>query len=142
MSITVGTFEKRLDKQKRAFYNLEINLPFFPSLDFYVTTNAKKEKENHPDFVVWHKGNQVGAIWKKVSKNAENPVTYLSGNVLAYGMNAENVLWFSVFHREEEGKEAKDVVVIDEKPRQPKEKDAAPTYTEADAESAMGGPSW
>lgn len=42
MSKTVGSMEEKSDKKGNRFYNLEINLPFAPKMEFYVAENTKK----------------------------------------------------------------------------------------------------
>lgn len=42
MSKTLGYMEEKVDNKGKRFYNLEINLPFAPKMEFYVAENIKK----------------------------------------------------------------------------------------------------
>ncbi|EMN90378.1 DUF736 family protein [Leptospira weilii] len=105
MSKTVGFLEEKQDKNKK-FFNLEINFPFLPKMEFYVAENAKKNspesKSSSPDFLVYYARNQVGAIWKKLSKSESKE--YLSCEILAPSF-PEGKLNFALFpDREKEGR--------------------------------------
>ncbi|WP_010579311.1 DUF736 family protein [Leptospira alexanderi] len=98
MSKTVGRMEERVDKKEgKKFFNLEINFPFSPKMEFYVRENSKKNapdaRASAPDFLVYYARNQVGAAWKKTSKNSTE---YLSCEIMA-PLHLEGKLNFALF---------------------------------------------
>ncbi|ASV11701.1 DUF736 domain-containing protein [Leptospira noguchii] len=84
MSKTVGYMGKKKLQDGKEFYNLEINLPFCPKMEFYVAKNDLKNspdaKASAPDYLVSYARNQVGAVWKKTSKTGSE---YLSCEIFA-----------------------------------------------------------
>ncbi|EKP11575.1 MULTISPECIES: DUF736 family protein [Leptospira] len=106
MSKTLGFMEEKTDKKGNRFYNLEINLPFSPKMEFFAADNAKKNspeaKDSAPDYLVYYAKNQVGAIWKKTSKTGSKE--YLSCEIIA-PLSSQGKLNFSLFpDRETEGR--------------------------------------
>ncbi|UOG50291.1 DUF736 family protein [Leptospira noguchii] len=105
MSKTVGSMEEKSDKKGNRFYNLEINLPFAPKMEFYVAENTKKNspeaKDSAPDYLVYYARNQVGAVWKKNSRKGSQE--YLSLEIVA-PLHQQGKLNFACFKdREREG---------------------------------------
>ncbi len=104
MSRTVGYMQEKKDKDGGKFFNLEINLPFSPKMEFFAAENAKKNspeaKDSAPDYLVYYAKNQVGAIWKKTSKSSKE---YLSCEIIA-PLFSQGKLNFALFpDREKEG---------------------------------------
>lgn len=93
----VGTFEKRKDKKEKVFYALEINIPFFPKMEFYVIDNDKKDKDTKPDFIIFYSGNPIGGIWNKTSNDGTKK--YKSGSVYHPTLPG-NRLHFAIFQAE------------------------------------------
>ncbi|EMF91724.1 DUF736 family protein [Leptospira santarosai] len=85
MSKTVGFMEEKSTKEGKKFFNLEINFPFVPRMEFFVTKNDLKNspdaKDSAPDYLVSYARNRVGAAWKKTSKNGSTE--YLSCEIFA-----------------------------------------------------------
>ncbi|EMS89718.1 DUF736 family protein [Leptospira noguchii] len=99
MSKTLGFMEERSDKEGKKFFNLEINIPFGPKMEFFVTPNSKKnspetQSSNPPDYLVYYARNQVGAAWKKTSQNSSQE--YLSCEIVA-PLSAQGKLNFAFF---------------------------------------------
>ncbi|EQA71702.1 DUF736 family protein [Leptospira noguchii] len=106
MSNTLGFMQAKLDKEGNEFFNLEINLPFSPKMEFFVGKNAKKNSpeanDNAPDYLVYYAKNRVGAVWKKTSKNGSKE--YLSCEIVA-PLSLQGKLNFALFpDRETEGR--------------------------------------
>ncbi|TGK25389.1 DUF736 family protein [Leptospira stimsonii] len=106
MSNTLGFMQAKSDKQIGDFFNLEINLPFSPKMEFFVQENAKKNSpeanDNAPDYLVYYAKNRVGAVWKRTSKNGSNE--YLSCEIVA-PLSSQGKLNFALFpDREKEGR--------------------------------------
>jgi uncharacterized protein (DUF736 family) len=99
----VGTFQPKTNSEGKAFYDLQMKIPFQGNTNFYVIKNDKKTTDNQPDMKIFYAGNQAGAIWKKTSKAQED---YLSGTVFCLGMPT-NRISFAIF-------KAKDVMKKDE----------------------------
>lgn len=93
----VGYMEKKKLSDGKEFYNLEINFPFCPKMEFYVSTNDLKNspdaKASAPDFLVSYSRCRVGAIWKKTSKSNSE---YLSCEIIA-PMHSNGKLNFVLF---------------------------------------------
>ncbi|XDD52367.1 DUF736 family protein [Leptospira sp. WS92.C1] len=98
MSKTLGFMEEKADKSGKKFFNLEINLPFSPKMEFYVVENSKKNapeaKDSAPDFLVYYAKNQAGAAWKKISKSGSKE--YLSCEIVA-PLSPQGKLNFTLF---------------------------------------------
>lgn len=104
MSKTIGQMKEKSTREGKKFYNLEINLPFCPKMEFYVSKNDLKNspeaKDSAPDFFVSYAQNQVGAIWQKTSQKG---VEYLSCEIIT-PMHQKGKLNFALFaDREEPG---------------------------------------
>ncbi|WP_061247775.1 DUF736 family protein [Leptospira noguchii] len=105
MSKTLGFMQEKKDKEGNQFFNLEINLPFSPKMEFFAAYNAKKNspdaKDSAPDYLVYYAKNQVGAIWKKTSKSSKE---YLSCEIIA-PFSLQGKLNFALFpDRETKGR--------------------------------------
>ncbi|EMJ37932.1 DUF736 family protein [Leptospira interrogans] len=105
MSKTLGYMEEKVDNKGKRFYNLEINLPFTPKMEFYVAENIKKNspeaKDSAPDYLVYYARNQVGAAWKRNSRKGSQE--YLSLEIVA-PLHQQGKLNFACFtDREREG---------------------------------------
>ncbi|MDI7213245.1 DUF736 family protein [Leptospira santarosai] len=105
MSKTLGFMKEKATREGKKFYNLEINLPFCPKMEFYVSKNDLKNspeaKDSAPDFLVSYAQNQVGAIWQKTSKSGSE---YLSCEIIA-PLHPKGKLNFALFaDREEAGR--------------------------------------
>ncbi|MDI7189101.1 DUF736 family protein [Leptospira santarosai] len=98
MSKTLGYMEEKTGKEGKKFFNLEINFPFSPKMEFYVQKNDLKHapdaKDSAPDFLVSYSRNQVGAAWKKTSKNGAQE--YLSCEIIA-PLHPKGKLNFALF---------------------------------------------
>ncbi|EMI68915.1 DUF736 family protein [Leptospira noguchii] len=97
MSKTVGSMIEKSTQKGKKFYNLEINLPFCPKMEFYVSKNDLKNspeaKDSAPDFLVSYAQNQVGAIWQKTSRSGSE---YLSCEIIA-PLHSKGKLNFALF---------------------------------------------
>ncbi|UMQ52611.1 DUF736 family protein (plasmid) [Leptospira interrogans] len=103
---TLGFMQAKSDKEIGDFFNLEINLPFSPKMEFFVRENAKKSapeaNNSSPDYLVYYAKNRVGAVWKKTSKNGSKD--YLSCEIIA-PLSSRGKLNFALFpDREKEGR--------------------------------------
>ncbi|MBP9886970.1 MAG: DUF736 family protein [Leptospiraceae bacterium] len=94
----VGTLEPKTNKDGKAYFDLNMKIPFQKEQSFYVAANDKKTGENSPDLNIFLSGNKAGAIWKKKSNKGED---YLSGSVFCLGM-PNNRLGFAVFKSKDE----------------------------------------
>lgn len=73
---------------RREWYELIIRPPFVQSATFSVHPNKNKSKDSEPDYKIWSnynrkgehfRGVEVGALWKKLSKDRKT--SYLNGFV-------------------------------------------------------------
>lgn len=112
----VGTFEAKTDeKTKKVTANLSMNLPFCPKMDFFcLKVDADKKKENSPDYLIFHVGNQIGGLWEKTANN-EKQTKYFNGSIFMLGLPPNHKLFFKIFKQvDENGQLLKYKVVIPE----------------------------
>ncbi|AKP25941.1 conserved hypothetical protein [Leptospira interrogans serovar Manilae] len=105
MSRRIGFMEEK-SKGGKDFFNMEIAIPFVLKGEFFVEPNVRKNapdsNSDSPDFLVYYAKNQVGAVWKRISK--KNSTEYLSCEIFAPTF-AEGKLNFRAFKdKETEGK--------------------------------------
>ena len=75
-------------EQRKEWFELIIRPPFMQSATFSMHKNKNKQNPNEPDYKIWtnynrkgenFRGVEVGAIWKKVSRDGKT--TYLTGTI-------------------------------------------------------------
>lgn len=76
MSKTVGSMKEKSTREGKKFYNLEINLPFCPKMELYVSKNDLKNspeaKDSAPDFLFLTHKIKWERFGERLRKKAQN----------------------------------------------------------------------
>jgi len=75
-------------------------VPFWNTVDFFVSSNLEKKGESSPDFLIWNKKIKIGGLWKQTSEKNGTTKNYFSGSIFAPILGENNKLRIVIFEDE------------------------------------------